>query len=554
MKTVLTFQPRRLAQAVVMASMMSPTLVLAALPAAAPDAGRLTRELQQPVMPSSPSAPIVLPAQSQERVAPGGLRIRINSVLFSGNTVFSQAELAAVVAPAMGKAYDLAGIYALADQVSEFYRSKGFVFASVFVPENGLEDGKLLLQVVEGRFGQISARDVERNTRREKAAQRYLSPLKSGEVIEQSKLERQMLMLGDLPGVAVTPVMKPGKTVGTGDLEATIERTPRIHGQVNLSNHGNRYTGYHQARAIANIDSPFLFGDQLSASLMSSDERLKSGSLNYSLPLGANGLRANVGYSYTDYRLGREFANLAASGRSQITNIGLSYPLIRSRNSNISVSTQAQHKRFFDEQKTTATTQSRGSDSGTLRLNFDHLDRTGIIYGQVAYTLGRFSSGDPLDLAKTNGNFSYVSADLVRLQRLRERLSVFARVSGQKALNNLDSSESFTLGGPFAVRAYPTGEGTGDEGAFSQVELRYQTTANVVPFVFFDAGSVRLERDRTALGKNGRTLSGAGVGVRSQYKAWSLESTIARRLVGGEPQSDIRDGQYTGWLSVGYAF
>jgi len=45
----LRVQPQRLAYAVLAASMLVPAFASAALPAIAPDAGRLTRELQAPV-------------------------------------------------------------------------------------------------------------------------------------------------------------------------------------------------------------------------------------------------------------------------------------------------------------------------------------------------------------------------------------------------------------------------------------------------------------------------------------------------------------------------
>ncbi|MDP5031778.1 ShlB/FhaC/HecB family hemolysin secretion/activation protein [Paraglaciecola sp.] len=528
-----------------------PTLAIAALPAVAPDAGRLTRELQQPVEAPRPGVSITLPTPGSDVVQPGGPQITLNAVAFSGNTGFSQQQLIQVIQPALGKPHDLAGLYQLADQISMFYRSKGYSFAKAFVPENGFQNGTLTITVVEGRYGRVTAEAD--SPARSAQAQRFLSPLKTNTPIYAAALERQILILDDQPGYDVLPIIKPGQMVGTGDLHVKLTRQPLIRGSVSLNNHGNRYTGYVQARANVQVNSPLMVGDQLSVSLLTSDKDLRSGSLNYSLPLGANGLRATAGYSYTEYRLAREFANLQATGEAQTTSLGLSYPLLRSRNTNVNLSVQGQHKRFFDEQRSVNARQSRASDSGVAQLSFDRLDQYGISYGQVEWTMGRIKTGQP-DLGRVNGSYSRLNADLVRLQRLSNTLSLYARMNGQKARRNLDSSESYSLGGPFAVRAYPTGEGTGDEGAFGQVELRLRMTENVSPFLFYDGGRVRTEQNPIAVGKNNRTLSGAGIGVRYQAGRFNLESIIARRLVGGDPESDPRDGQYTGWLSVGYAF
>lgn len=104
------------------------------------------------------------------------------------------------------------------------------------------------------------------------------------------------------------------------------------------------------------------------------------------------------------------------------------------------------------------------------------------------------------------------------------------------------------------MRAYPTGEGTGDQGLVAQWELRYQAKASVVPYVFFDAGRSSLERKATAPGKNSRSLSGAGVGLRYGHGPFSVDTLLARRLVGGDPQSGTRDGSVMAWLILNYAF
>lgn len=552
MKTVLVTLPLRLAQAVALASLMTPAFVLAALPSVAPpDAGRLTRELQAPVPAPRAGTSVTLPATTQDRVTPGGLKVRLKSIVFTGNTVYSQAYLQAATQNALGQSYDLAGLYALADAVSAYYRDNGYAFAKVFVPEDGFVDGVLTLTVVEGRYGQAKARAD--SPRRSAQAQAFLKPLTPGSVIEASVLERQTLLLGDQPGYRTVPVMKPGKAVGTGDVDVQLTRTPLISGSLSANNHGNRYTGYYQTRANVLINSPFRFGDQVAMSQLVSDERLRATSLSYSLPLGGNGLRATAGYSSTDYRLAREFKSLQASGRAQISSLGLSYPLLRSRTSNLTTSLQFQHKRFFDEQQSVNAQSHRASDTGTFAVNFDRSDDSGVTYGQIDWTLGNFD-GSQSSTTLTQGRFARINADVVRLQRLSNQLSLFMRVNGQMASENLDSSESYSLGGPYAVRAYATGEGTGDEGRFGQLELRYQARNTLAPYMFFDAGRVRAEHKATAPGKAVRSLSGAGVGVRYQQGPWSLDSLVARRLVGGEPQSDPRDGTLIAWMILSYAF
>jgi len=531
--------------------LMLPVLAQAALsPSAQPDAGRLSRELQPPLDLPQPGITLTLPTPGREVVMPGGLRITLNTVAFAGNTVFSQQQLTAVLQGALGKQYDLAGLFGLADQVAAYYRERGYSFAQAIVPLDGFRDGVLTMQIVEGNYGERKA--LADSPRRSAQAQRFLEPLLAGAPIHAPTLERRLQLLDDQPGYSVLPVIRPGAAVGSGDLGVKLTRTPLVTGSVGASNHGDRYTGYYQARANVALNSPFMFGDQVVFSLLSSDQSMQSSSLSYSLPLGGNGLRASAGYSYTDYRLGRDFAISKASGRAQITSLGLSYPLLRSREANLTASVQAQHKRLYDEE--TAGTQSRASDSGVLKLNFDRTDRQGVTYGQIEWVVGSLDDGQPSTPGITNGRFTRINADVMRLQRVMDRLNVYVRLNAQRAGENLHSSESFSLGGPYGVRAYATGEGTGDEGILTQLELRYQSTPRVAPFVFFDAGRSSLEHKPVVLGKNSRSLSGLGVGLRYQYGPLSMETLVARRLVGGDPQSDPRNEALTAWFIFSYAF
>ncbi len=65
--------------------------------------------------------------------------------------------------------------------------------------------------------------------------------------------------------------------------------------------------------------------------------------------------------------------------------------------------------------------------------------------------------------------------------------------------NNLDTTEQFRIGGPDTVRAFATGEGTGDSGATATVELRLlppeswfgRIAREMVFSVFGDAGYVQ---------------------------------------------------------------
>ena len=532
-----------------------------ALAQQAPDAGRVLQDLQLPQqsLPATLELQVQPPAASANG-ADAGEQVELRSVRFQGNTRVGSDALQAVVAPALGQRHSLAGLRALADRVSAFYREQGYPFARAFLPAQRMAQGELLIEVIEGRYGRVAATGAD--ARLAQQAQAYLAPLQSGEVIANDALERSVLILSDQPGLRVRPVVRPGETVGTGDLEVEVQATPALQGRVTVDNHGNRYSGQNRVLAEAAWSSPFTLGDRLSAALLATDEALYFGQLNYSRPLGVNGWRGDIGYALSDYSLGAEFAPLRATGRAEVLSLGASYPLLRSNRANLVLGAQLQHKDMRDEYRATATRNDKSSTVLPLTLQFDARDAwlgAGVSYGSLAWTQGHLrldgSTQQALDAstARSAGSFQKLNLDLTRLQALPGGFVLSARVSAQWAGKNLDSSEDFVLGGSTGVRAYPRGEGAGDEGVLGQIELRYGQGA-LVPYAFYDAGHSATNRRPWLATENHRSLSGAGLGLRATHGDWSLDGTVAWRHTGGAALSDTQQRDPRVWLSASYRF
>ncbi|HLU77627.1 MAG TPA: ShlB/FhaC/HecB family hemolysin secretion/activation protein [Burkholderiales bacterium] len=535
--------------------LMASPCILAQTP---PDAGRLLQDMEIPPQPIPPSIDLKLEERAPtDDAAPGGPQVELRTVRFNGMTRFDEAQLQQVIADAIGQSFDLAGLRNLAHRVTRFYREQGYPFARAYLPPQRMSEGELRIEILEGRYGKVTAVGEPELAA---GAQAFLSSLQSGEVIEGKSLERAALILGDQPGVKLTPVVRPGEEVGTGDLEARVSRGPAFEARFSADNHGNRYSGRHRAIAAANWNSPFMLGDQLSASAMLTDESQWFGQLGYALPLGASGLRGQISYAHTYYELGKEFSNLDATGTAKVASVGLSYPLVRTRAHNLLLSVQYQHKDLVDEYGTVDVKNEKSSDSVPVSLQFDARDQLaggGITYGALAWTVGDLSL-DSRDLrnqdrltAKTEGGFQKWNFDIARLQRLPQNFTLFGRFSGQLTGDNLDSSESFSLGGASGVRAFPQGEGAGDRGWLTQVELRY-TMGEFAPYVFYDAGKVTINAKTWDDSDNHRSISGFGAGVRWTCGNIGVDASVAWVAHGGDPESDKHDTQPRFWIKAEY--
>ncbi|MDP3540410.1 MAG: ShlB/FhaC/HecB family hemolysin secretion/activation protein [Azonexus sp.] len=527
-----------------------------------PDAGQTLQQQQQaPQLPrSGPAIDVQTPLPAT--TAPGGAELTLTSVSISGASVFTEDELLVLLGYVTGKRYDLAGLRALAERISAHYRAKGFPFARAFIPQQAMADGSLRIDVVEGRYGQVKT-----TGERADKAQGFLDHLKPGTVIESVPLERATLVLDDQPGIKATPILRPGQEVGTGDLDVRVERTPGLSGDIGLDNHGNRFTGQNRVRANLQWDSPFTFGDQMTIRSLYSDENMWLGSLGYSLPLGSSGLRGYIGYAHTYYQLAKDFATLEASGTAKVSSLGLSYPIIRSQKANLTFTTTYQHKKLNDKQQVAGTNDDKSSDSLPIALNFDLRDGLwggGITYGSLAYTAGRLRLGSVLENTdqtsgqNTRGSFNKWNLDIARAQATPVAdLSLFGRVSVQHAGKNLDSSEGFSIGGANGVRAYPSGEGNGDEGWLLQLEVRY-ALGPYTPYLFHDNGRVALNANNSNLitpaNPNYRSIGGEGVGLRFTRNNWNIDANLSWRSHGGKPLSDGADRTPRIWVTAGYRF
>ncbi len=481
------------------------------------------------------------------------LQVALSGVRIEGTTQLDPATLAGAVEGAAGRSYDVAGLRALAAQVQDKARSLGYSFARAYLPPQDLSGGILRIAVDEGRFGQVQATGPAAAQ-----AQPWLSHLKPGEPIRQEPFERALLLLEQQPGVQVQATLSPGSTPGTGDLEVQATARRETSGEVGIDNHGNHHAGSERVHTRLQVDSPLAFGDQLVLSGNVSRLGTWLGSATYSLPVGAQGLRASFGISRGDYVLGEEFASLEAHGTSNTLSASLSYPLQLKLAGSVNLSAGIQQRRLHDQFDATATEERKRTQSVPLTISADRRDPRGVSWASLTVTLGRLrldgaQAANDEATARTAGRFTKFNLDAARTHELSKGVTLYGRLSSQWASKNLDASEKFALGGPGGVRAWPAGEALGDDGWLGQFELRLRSDAFETYF-FADAGGVRLNHAPWASGTNTRTLAGAGLGMRWASKDWSFDGSIGWRSDNTPPTTDPGSGSPQIWLSLGRRF
>lgn len=510
-----------------------------------PDAGSILRD----TLPDAAYQPRTSSSQLMFEGAPltegdtSERKVRISTIRFEGNTVYTSDILRNEVEHLLNDDLDMAGLQGVSNTISRFYRDQGYPFAQAVLPRQDLSQGELTLAVVEGQYGEVSV--TGQDTALTEGITPYLATLRPGDVIQGAELERIALLISDLPGVEATPVMRPGEASGTGDLVTEVRASRQGNGYVGLDNHGSRSSGEGRASLGASANRLLTVGDELTVSGLYSEENLWLGQVAYSTPLGHQGWRANASYTRTEYDLRSPFNGF--TGTADTSTLAVSYPLVRQQQTNLTARLGAEYTELNDRFEGVSYQQRYGKHV-PISLQFDHRDslgQGGVTYGEVSLQGGEIGQQED---SVTTGGYTKGRLDVSRLQGLGQGVTLMTRGQLQWADTPLDSSERMSLGGARSVRAYPQGELSGSRAWLAQVELRYQATATLAPYVFYDHGQ------RQAFDEEAReTLAGGGVGVRYSNGPWGITSAVATPTTGeAESQDEQRDPRW--WMSLRYSF
>lgn len=486
-------------------------------------------QLQQ--IPPAPTTPAVLPTIEirpgipPAQAAPDKAKITVKRLELSGATLYSQASLLALTGFVPGSLLSLTELQGMAANITSFYRQNGYFVAQAYLPAQDINNGMVTLAIMEGHYGQVTLNNQSRVS--DALAYRLLGGLQSGDTIATAPLEQRLLLLSDLPGVKVSSTLVPGLTPGTSDLVIDLKPERSISGSVDADNAGNRYTGANRMGATLNFNEPLGQGDVATLRALTSGKGLNYLRGAYQIQFGK--ATAGVAYSTLRYELGQEFAALQAHGSAQVASLFGSYPLVRSRQTNLSVALALDANRFHDQVDTSASVANKRVNVLTASLygnQRDHLGGGGLTAYSLAWSAGNVDLKTPALLvqdalsAQSQGHFNKLGFSLSRQQRVNDAWSLSAALNGQLASTNLDVSEKMELGGMYGVRAYPEGEAYGDQGYVASLEARWllpksteRYPGQVQLLGFVDAGHTTLNKNPWVAGQNQRTLSGAGFGV-----------------------------------------
>ena len=518
-----------------------------------PDAGTLLRESTPlPIVAPRQEPPTIKKPVEQKMTAPDGVRVKVSSFNFTGNTLFSSTELSGLLSGYIGTELTLAELNGAAAEVTAAYRAKGYFLASALIPPQTIKTAApILIEIIEGILEGVRLETKPVSTRTPHTLlKRSIERVSTGTPAEEGALSDMVMRINELPGISSRILLEPGSKPGTTTALLEVTEGKPYTLSIDTDNHGSYSTGYYRIGSTLELYSPLHLGDAFTLraqTAFSGDTQTVQSS--YALPVSASGTKVGLSYSFVTYRLGRSFKSLDATGYAHNINLNITQPLIRSRNLILNVSLSSEGKLLEDRTGSANLNNRRHSTSGQAGINGVQMDMLlggGSTSFSATYTGGFLRIDDATSKAndqsdsglKTDGGYNKLAISLSRNQSLYKALSLYAGINGQWASTNLDSAEQFSLGGPSGVRAYPVSEASCDRGLVTTGEVRYlldkmePLPGSLQLSAFFDYGYAVLH-DKPLAPDNNRSLGGAGIGINwFDADSFSIRSSIAWRTVG----------------------
>ena len=507
---------------------------------AAPDAGSLLKQekelQQQQNLPKSIPKSLIEDNTKEQEKQNVGEKILIKEFRFDGEIkAFSKEELRRVIQDLYNKDLTFNEIQTAALRIKNFYNQKGYFLANAVIPKQEVQNGIVTIVITEGKLDSKNPFIIKKIDLRlkENIPAEYLNQSMNGEVTQQG-LERGLLNFNDTPGVAGTITLEPGDEPGTTKIILDVIEGPLLSGSVTVDNYGSRYTGEIRTTGTININNPSNYGDQVGLTkIIAPKDNFDLNQASYNFPLGRSGLRGTASYSKLEYKIGKELeTNPMSMGTADLYSTSVKYPLYRTAKQSFFVDGSYDKKKLYNE-TTGSVTSNKELDNYGLGFTFQNTDEFITAgFSQLSFTqtygdldLSKVASSLTSDQgaggAKTNGSFEKSAVQLLRIQRVTEKLNLQLLANAQFANKNLDSSEKLSLGGATGVRAYPSGEASGDEGQKISIDAKYNLKSgtkfgDIIASVFYDYGKIRQYKDTLDINMttpNEYSLEGWGVAL-----------------------------------------
>jgi hemolysin activation/secretion protein len=477
-----------------------------------------------------------------------------------GNTVLANEDIERAVFPFMGEQRSIDDVDAARAALEKVYRDRGFGTVSVNIPEQRVDSGTVEIEVLEGRIARL------RVTGSRYFSQGYIlekvPAAAEGSVPQFGNLQAELGIVNRTADRRVTPLLRPGRTPGTTEVDLVVEDAVPLHGSVEINNRASPNTSATRLQAGVRYDNLWQRDHSLSLQVQVSPEKtdeVRVFSSSYTLPMGEVGQNAlTLSFIRSDSAVAAGVGSTTVFGKGNI--YGLRYNKI------LDLGEGRYHLLVLGvDYKDLSETIETGDNTG-FATPIAYLPLSAAYQGFLDDAQGRWQLGAGLVVGlsgvvnretqfaqkryRAGASFSVIKLDLGREHKLPLGLSLLGKVDVQFSGQPLISNEQFVAGGVDSVRGYLESSAVGDKGVRAALELRSPELApkdwtwlsGVKAHAFLEGAA--LETIQPLRGQNWRfRLLGTGFGLRVKskpYASFSLDLAWPLHTLGATQRGEPR--------------
>ncbi|WP_354681919.1 ShlB/FhaC/HecB family hemolysin secretion/activation protein [Cupriavidus necator] len=508
------------------------------------------REATQP--PARIEAPMGLPAdQAVDEVMETAATFDIHRIAVHGNTVLSEAQVEAIVAPFVGRQLGANRINLLLRRFTEAFVAEGNITTRAYLGEQNLSTGVLVVTVVPGKIESIRLND--RSIRPNEGglfdtvgggwltdagtARQFPAP---GDTLRLPDLEQGVDQINRLRRNRAELQILPGQAPGSSAIALTNQPGDRFRFAAGMDNYGSKATGISRTRLGIDADNALGFQEAVSASFVGTRDT-NAAVLSAAVPLGYHTFSYTASVSEYQSAIGD---TALLYGRTFGHTLGWNYVLTRSQASRQAFDITLTHRKSEREinnlllgpQRLTVL---RAAWSGLRRFSAN--GQPGYATAEAGTSCGLTAinaTRDPGDIRTDEAHAQFTKLDAnATLQMPLPRafdmalLAWRAQLVGQWTNVALFGSEQVYAGGMSTVRGFREGVIAGDRGAYLRNELVWANAPTLAgirmePYLFLDGGQTQ-----SVATHRWQAVAGTGAGVRLQAQ-WARQTFSSELLVG----------------------
>ncbi|WP_256872029.1 ShlB/FhaC/HecB family hemolysin secretion/activation protein [Nostoc sp. TCL26-01] len=508
----------------------------------------------QPLPSQPPSPPPDVPLQVPPTLTPTSPispeipgTIIVKEFKFTGNTIFSDAELAKETASFTGKAISFAQLLEAEAIISKKYTSAGYINSDAFIPSGqdlSPEAAVVKIKIIEGGLEDIIVRGTARLKReyiRSRLAIATQRPLNRYKLLEAL----QLLQLNPLIK-SISAELSAGARPELSLLTVTVKEADSFDIKAIANNGRISSIGSFERGVQINERNLLGFGDGLELMYRNTDGS-NAVDIGYTIPFNArNGtIKLAGGFSNTKV-IDPRFDELDITGSFNYYDLSLRQPVLQTPTQELALGLTLSLARSQTKIKGENFPLSLGAnDNGetnvtVLRFLQEWTERNNreLLAVRSQFSLGIGALGATLNAEAPDGRFFSWRGQAQYVRLLAPNTLWVIRSDLQFASRASFPIEQFALGGLDSVRGYPQNFLLTDNAIFASTEVRLpvlrisqlQGLLQVAPFIDFGTGW----NSSNFANPDPNTLVGAGFGL-----IWTMGDRLNARLDWGIPLVNV---------------